>query len=512
MTTLTENGETAYSSSGNKCLDLFAMINRDVHQTETLYRTFINAWNENPETCIKIMFNFRDIREGKGEKRISYIMMQIIKNQKTEIYKKILESFINFGYYKDLLQLSKLSDANCNSIEVDFFADQLRKDVVSETPSLCAKWAPSESSTFNKKPLYMANNIQKKMSLTPKEYRKLLTGLRNKIHIVENDLSQKTYENINFEHIPSKAHLNYKDALARTTNAKKQESEARQSLSVRYNEYLKKLANGEQKVNFKGLMPHEIISAIKQFNSGYNALIENQWKALSEDTKKLGIFNRCVSVVDVSGSMMGSYGKCPSPIDVAVALGILISECSEGRFKDKVVTFSQKPEFVNLSNMNLHTKISKVSNSSWGMNTDIEAVFNKILETGTFYGLSSEQMPERLFIFTDMQFDQVSGQGKTFHKISQKFIDEGYNLPQIVCWNLRTAGSIPCEMHDEGVVMLSGFSVGLLKSVMSNKEMNFTPKTILNNLIESYNVPEGLEYGKLVVNIEELCKIKNKLS
>lgn len=506
--TVTENCENAFNTTGDKCLDLFTTINRDTSVND-LYSKFVNAWNEDPETCIKVMYNFRDIRSGKGEKRISHAMMSIIKNQKKEIYKSVLEPFVNLGYWKDLLHLVEMSIENDYDTEVKLFASMLKIDSVADKPSLCAKWAPSENSHFDKKPMNMTSRIQKEMNLSPRDYRTLLSSLRKKIHIIESDLSQKKYHEILFEQIPSKAHLIYREALKRNENSKGESHDERIKLAVRYSEYLVALSSGEKKVNFTGLMPHEII---KHLNHDYekNKLLEGQWKALSEDTEKLGIFDRCLCVVDVSGSMSGQ------PMEVAVALGALISECAKGPFANKVITFSARPTFLDLSDSkNLDDKVNKIQSGEWGMNTDIEAVFKEILKMGKFFNLTKDQMPEKLFIFTDMQFDQVSGDKeiyKTLDKLRQSYNSHGYELPQIVCWNLRTVNAIPCESRDDGIVLLSGFSVALLKCVMESKDIKFTPISVIENIKEKYSIPKNMVYGKMVINDEEINKIKFKSS
>ncbi len=485
--TVTENGETAFDGlGGEKVLDFFGTVNRDSSISNTV-DYFRNAWNENPELTLKTLFNFRDIRGGKGERTIPRVLMFVIKLQDPDLYANILPAFVELGYWKDVNYLAELSiryDMENISTEVDLFTNQLNFDRTSQRPSLCAKWAPSEGSHYDKAPILLAQRIRKGLELSEKGYRKLLSSLRTKIKIVESQLSQGNLDQINFGQIPSRAHLLYKKAFWRDKNATGVETEARRRLSVRYQEYLINLEKGVEKVNYKGIMPHEIVNKIHNYD--YDAVLEQQWAGIRQELEDLGVFERCVSIVDVSGSM---YGQ---PMDVAIALGILISECAQGPFRHKVITFHHQPHFISLEqHEHLYQKVKTVKGMEWGMNTDIEKVFDRMLEMGRFNNLTAEQMPNRLFIFTDMQFDQVSGRRlKTFDKIAERFEREGYQMPQVICWNLRTVGPVPFQHTDEGVAMLSGFSAELLKSVLTGD--SFTPMDVFLNAVNHYVIPSGV--------------------
>jgi hypothetical protein len=490
--TTTENGEISFKSTGDKNLDLFSTVNRDA-EIITLITKFVNAWNENPEYAIKVLLNFRDIREGKGEKLTSKIMLLIIKIVHPDIYEKLIPLFIEVGCWKDLLFLYEMGIyyGTDNDIEITIFAKQLSEDLVAERPSLCAKWAPTEGCHFDRK-TRVAKRIMKHLHITPKEYRKMLTDLRTKIKLVETQLSQQCTNEINFSTIPSRAHLLYKKAFLRETNALGQIKEKRTELKERYQQYLAALTKGEEKANFKGIMPHELVHALLKSNDGQAPeLIESQWKSIRGEIEDLSVFDRCVSIVDVSSSMeSGNSGNTPRPIDVAIALGILVSECSKGTFQHKMFTFHDKPTLADLSNFtSLLDKVRYVKSLPWGGNTDIEAVFDQIIATGTLHNLTQEQMPDRLFIFTDMQFDQVSGRKiKTFDKIKEKFKKHGYRMPQIICWNLRSIDNVVFTKDETDVCMLSGYSTPILKAFLTCQEI--TPLIVFLSAINHYKVPE----------------------
>lgn len=502
--TTTENSELAFDGFSNKCLTLFSTINRDTNINE-LYHKFIEAWNENPQLCIKILLNFRDIREGKGEKKISFIMLSIIKIQNFKVYEKIIDNIIGVGCWKDLLQITEITPDISNKIEIKKFSDQLLIDKKSNNPSLCAKWAPSEGSHYDN----FSKKLCRIMKMNPKEYRKLLSLLRNKIKIIETNLSQQLYNNINFEHIPSKSHIIYKNAFERNCNSKGIVNNSRDIMVDNYKNYLNSLNNKEKKVNIKGLMPHEIIKKLN--NNNDNTLLENQWNAIVEDTKKSKLFNNALCIVDVSGSMFS--GK-PMAVHVAVALGLLISECCEGYFNNKIISFSEYPKLISINKEDkLCNKYQNLLGINWGFNTDINKVFELILDSGKLHNIKKENMPDKLYIFTDMQFDEVIGKSnpfdKTFEHFKKLFNDNNYDLPNIICWNLRSVSAVPFELNDQGVTILSGFSTAILKSVLKENDFkNLTPMSIMKNTIEHYDIPDDLEYREIKYDLNILKKIK----
>lgn len=519
--TITTNGENAYKSTGNKNLDLFSTVNRDVNIHDLVIK-FINAWNEDPECAIKVLLNFRDIREGKGEKNISKIMLFIIKFSHSDIYEKLLPIFIEVGCWKDLLFLYEMSlyyniD---NTTEISTIVRQLNKDINSDNISLCAKWAPTEGCHFDKK-TGITKKIISHMNLTPKEYRKIITNLRNKLKLVECQLSQQKFTEITFSNIPAKAHILYKNAFLRNSNVEGIVSIERIELNKRYIKYIDSLKIGKEKANFKTIMPHEIINEIKKTKGLNIELLENQWNSIREQISKLSIFDRCVSIVDVSGSM-SMFNKNPMPIDVSIALGILVAECAKGEFANKMFTFSEVPELVDINNCeNLYKKINKVQNMSWGASTNLEAVFDNILRIANYFNIEEDKMPNRLFIFTDMQFNQVSGDNyNTFDKIKEKYKKNGYNMPHIICWNLASVNSVPFTQYDNNVCMLSGFSIPILKAFLTCQEI--TPISIFLSNIDKYNLPDidlkpiiysDDDLEKIVKNLENIikkCEFKNK--
>jgi hypothetical protein len=244
------------------------------------------------------------------------------------------------------------------------------------------------------------------------------------------------------------------------------------------------LEKGETKVNALQLFPHEIIKKYLSLKDK-DMLLEVQWKEIREYTKKLNTFKSTMVVCDVSGSMMsGNNGVIP--IHVALALGILISECVDYPFTNNVITFHDKPTNVNIDGNSLFEKIRKLQNIPWGMNTNIQAVFDLLLDAAKINKLTNETMVKQIIIVSDMQWDQAcSGNILTnFETARLKFKSAGYELPQLVFWNVNGKyKDFPVAIDESGTALISGFSQSILKYLLDGKEV--TPWGILLNTINS---------------------------
>lgn len=517
---LTENNDKAYATSGSACLDFFTRITRSAEIGDYL-TSFQKAWAEDKESALKLLMNMRDVRNGKGEKLIPAVLMVLIKRRCTDdVYEELARLMVDYGYWKDLLTIMEI-DARLTSqelgpsptpIETKLFAQQLKLDLENLEKSgektaitLCAKWAPTEDSHFDSKPMQCAKKIMKEMHLKPKEYRQMLTKLRNHLKILETLMCGGRFEEIDFSKLPSVAHMKNKKAFLRGSNADGLESEPRSKLKMSYEAYLQKLKEGKTKVNVVGIQPHELVSTY--LNSGVtkpDTLVEEQWNAVKKRVTEAQTFRNVTAIVDVSGSMSGQ------PMTVSIALGILVAECTTGPYYGKVITFSQNPEWHYLRGSNLMEKVKCMSNAKWGTNTNLQAVFEMILQNAKQAKLTQNEMVKTLFIFTDMQFDQCtcSPFESTFEHAKRTFGEAGYTLPNIVCWNLRTSStkSMPIDMMEKNFVMLSCFSAELLKLVLTTDD--FSPMKMLHTALSPYNVPERIMSktpSQLNVSTEEIA-------
>ena len=471
--TLTTNGAVAYETSGKELLDfLFAVTALRSADESNIKSKFANVYFEEPLTAVQFLFWLRDCRGGNGERRIFRICLDWLAENKPSVAKAVIDLVPEYARWDDLWGLldTELKDDIVKSV-----SNKLEEDVNATHPSLLAKWLPSENTSSHNTRRF-AEIIRSGLGMTPKQYRQTLSKLRKRIDVVERKMSAKEWNSIDYQTVPSQANIKYNNAFLRNDE-------------VRRREFLNALSHGEAKINASTLQPHEIVNkyvSISGFwNTGrvreYDETLEQLWKALPNIT----IGNSLV-VRDGSGSMTSGYGTKVRPLDVATALSIYMADHNTGIWKDKFITFSASPKIINLSNCTtLRDKLIETYNHDECSNTNIEATMMLILQTAINNHCSQSEMPQKIIICSDMQFDNCvvcnstsrsgwwdSGVDKTlFENIAEEFNRHGYMMPKIIFWNLagQVNNTIPMQKNELGVVLMSGFSVHLLNMIMSGK-------------------------------------------
>jgi hypothetical protein len=213
-------------------------------------------------------------------------------------------------------------------------------------------------------------------------------------------------------------------------------------------------------------------------------VVEAQWKTLIDRLRESGTLDNSLAICDVSGSMGSIYAsydpKRPMPILPAVSLSLVLAQLAKPPFDNGFITFSATPQFIQLSaNDGLASNVESMIGTHWEMNTDFNAVFlNLLLPLAQKHSLKQEDMIKRLFVFSDMQFDESRGSSRnaanweTNHDhIEKKYKEAGYEMPQIVYWNLAESfKSVPVTGEKKGVALMSGFSPALLKVFMGESK------------------------------------------
>ncbi|CAN6551015.1 unnamed protein product [Malus baccata var. baccata] len=382
----------------------------------------------------------------------------------------------------------------------DIFAEFLKADMEnlksnqSNKISLAAKWCPSIDSSFDQATL-ICESIARKVfpRESYKEYdgveeahyaykvrdrlrKEVLVPLRKVLELPEVYIGVNQWGSIPYNRVASVAMKNYKEFFL------KHDEE-------RFKKYLEDVKAGRAKIAAGALLPHEIIGSLEDGDIGQVA--ELQWKRMVEDMLKLGKMKNCLAVCDVSMSMSGT------PMEVSVALGLLVSELSEDPWKGLVITFSENPQLHLVKGDDLMTKCQFVRRMDWGGNTDFQKVFDLLLKVAVKGKLKPENMIKRIFVFSDMEFDQASANcwETDYEVIQNKYRKSGYGdaIPQLVFWNLRDSRSTPVPGNQPGVALLSGFSKNLLKLFMDN-DGDLQPDVFMELAIS------GEEYQKLVVH------------
>ena len=332
-----------------------------------------------------------------------------------------------------------------------------------EGNALAAKWMPRKSED--------AVALRQFLKMTPKQYRKTLVNLTN---VLETQMCAKDWDSINFNHVPSVASSRYKKAFSRHTS--------------NYAKWVADLSKPESgaKINADAIFPHDVLKGMIGSYNSYNktelAAITAQWNALPNYVGD----NSVMALVDVSGSMGVKIGtnKNLSAIEIAVSLGLYVSDKNKGKFKDLFLTFTSNPEFVHLSG-DIVSKISQMVRASWDMSTDLEAAFKLILNTAVKGAVPVDEMPKTLLIMSDMQFNGSvdAPNDRAFDMIKRQYADAGYNMPNVVFWNLNAHDNVPVSFTEQGVALVSGFSPAILKSVLGGKSL--TPYDVMMTAVDT---------------------------
>jgi len=458
--TLTENGMTTNSTTLNECVNLFFQVGALRGQDkQRLISKFSKAFTEDSLTAMKILFWARDVRGGAGERQIFRDIITWLAETHPTTLKKNVHLISEYGRWDDFLTL--VTSKTCWEVALEC----IRLGLLNED-GLCAKWMPRKG--------VKANIIRKYLGVTPKQYRKLLVRLTN---VVETPMCSKDWSSIDYSKLPSLASSRYQRAFLKND-------------TKRYEEFKLALENGETTVNAGALYPYDVVKSI-QFN-GDNTVSQAQWESLPnymEDST-----DRILPIVDVSGSMGCSAGNNPNLtcMDVAVSLGLYISERNEGVFKDTFLTFSSNPT-LQVLNGPLVDRLSQLKCADWAMSTDLQKAFKLILNQAVKHNVPVEEMPTKLLILSDMEFneatssnwDRVSEWNPTAQQMIKGMYEEaGYEMPDIVYWNIQSRNdNCPTRFDETGTALVSGFSPSIMRSILSCK--NITPYEVMMETIDS---------------------------
>lgn len=447
----TENGAPAHQTTHCRCLDLFADIGaiRNASEQAILDR-FCNAYAEDRDLAMKILFFGRDVREGLGERQVFRVILRWLAEHEPASVRRNLAFIPEYGRFDDLLCLL---DTPCEADVVRLIRTQLEQDLASEGEiSLLAKWLPSVN-TSNKEAVRMGKLLAKRLGMTDAQYRKTLSQLRRKLRLLENHLREKDYT-FDYAKQSSQAMHKYRNAFW-THDAS------------RYSEFLQQVQEGKKTLHTGTLAPYEVISPCifgpeaSLVSAEERMSLDTTWNALENFA---GTENALV-VVDGSGSM---YDGRPVPITVALSLGIYFAERNTGVFRDHFITFSRSPQLVKIEGSDITEKVQYCAQYCEVANTDLLAVFDLLLRTAVRHSVPQEEMPKRLYIVSDMEFDVCTRHAdKTCFEIAkQRFAEHGYPLPELVFWNVASRnGHHPVTRNEQGVALVSGCTPRLFSMV-----------------------------------------------
>ena len=313
--------------------------------------------------------------------------------------------------------------------------------------------------------------IAKFLGMNYKTYRQTLSKLREKIKILENNLREKDYT-FDYSKQPSKAMFKYRKAFIRNDGE-------------RYSEFLQNVAQGKIKLNTETLAPYEIILPIvswqpKNFSDAERNSLNVTWNAQKDFTNG----ENALAVVDGSGSMYRIDGLL-SPIAVAISLGIYFAERNSGKFKNHFITFSENPQLIEIKGSDIVEKVNYCRRFDEVANTDIQKVFELILNTAVKYNLPQKELPETLYMISDMEFDYCVDNAEitNFDYAKKLFSENGYELPKIVFWNVDSRRrQQPVRQNEQGVILVSGTSPRIFEMLTNGK---ITPEEYMLSVLNS---------------------------
>lgn len=461
----TENGAVTNDSTLNPNLDFFSLAGAMRSRPADAAKLFARAFGADPLTAVRTLFYLRDVRGGQGERETFRACFKELWTLDNALSMKLLKYVPEYGRWDDVIELTNPSTYPAF---VQMVREQLIKDEdgrnKGESISLMAKWLPS-GNTSSKRTRQQATALAKALELKPSQYRKTLSSLRAYIKLLEHQMTNREWSEIDYSHIPSQAGRKHLKAFMRHDEE-------------RYREFLSKVEKGEVKMNAATLYTYEVFDTVGHDEQTANAL----WKSLPDYTNGTD----ALVMADVSGSMSGR------PMSVSVSLALYFAERNKGIFNNKFMTFSAVPQVVEVIGNTLAQKLRNIQNAQWDMNTDLEAAFEAILRAAINSGQGQDGMPKVLYIISDMEFDQaVTHPSATiFDGAKQKFLNAGLELPHVVFWNVDARNDqAPATKFDNRVTLISGSSQSTFRYAVEGKK----PEELMNEVVN------GERYAQIVL-------------
>lgn len=469
--TYTENGGVAHTTTNSAVYDMFAVgAAYRVRSDEDCILLFKKAFEENPDLALKCLFYIRDCRGGQGERRFFRVVFKWFAKNHSDIALKNMVYLSDYGRWDDLFILF---GTPLEKPMVNFIYEQLLLDYNCKTPSLLGKWMPSENAS-SKETVKNARKFIRAFGFTAKTYRKMLVNIRNKIKIVETLMSQNRWEEIEFDKIPSKAGIKYRNAFAR-----------RDIIAEKYKNFVE---DKNTKVNADTLYPYEIVAAAAkgwspwgcgftgEVNEIERAALEKYWNNLPDYFN--GKSSNIMCVVDTSGSMCD--GRDIAPINVAIALGMYCAERLNGAFKNHFISFSERPNYIAIEGIDFVDKVQRIYKQNLCSNTNLEATFDLIYDTAMRKDVKIEDIPDTIVVISDMEID-----GATTHWYDESFVSfkprtmmedqrakweaVGLKMPKLVYWNVESRNRNKFLDDGPNITYVSGASPTIFEAVLKGK-------------------------------------------
>lgn len=450
---VTENGAVTHTSTGYEVLDFFSNMGAMRKNTSGFDELFQKALYRDPDMTLRAVQYLRDVRGGIGERNLFRIALKHLAYTDCQLAERIMVKIPEIGRWDDVLTLldTPLKDKALEFI-VKGLSDESQRGLV-------AKWMPHNSRDKN------FNMIRKFLRLTPKELRHMF---RDYAQVVEQDISKGDLSNVDFSKLPSQASRRYQKLFAKIGG-------------TRYVEYVDGLKSGLTSIKSTTLTPADVLRAVRH---GDHVVAQEQWKVLPD--YMCGSEENILCMPDVSGSMECEVFGSVNALDIGVSLSLYCAERNHGIFKDKILAYSTDPFFIDVGHNNtLKSKMDTVEEHVEYGSTNLHRAFCKIVQLALEHKLSQDDLPTKVIVFSDMEFDSVFGLSAMNNSdaIHQLFTNHGYKPPQIVYWKLsaRNTKNYVARDASNGVALVSGFSAATLKSVLGSEDL--TPLGVMNKAL-----------------------------
>lgn len=449
--TLTENGALTHRSTKSHVLDLFALgaAVREYQNKQMLENLIANALDEDLVKALKVIFYLSDIREGQGSRDFFKTALRQVMLKDVKLARKLLPYVAQFGRWDYLYWFVG------TSLQNDAFAlfeKELVKSFETNRPSLIFKWLASEDAA-SQETQRNARLTCKYLKLEPKEYRQMLSKGRKMLGeaVVERKMTEGEWQEIDYSRVGSMASRKYRKAFVRHA-------------PENFRTFVTKVKSGEVKMNAKVIYPYQILQSGLRAHGLERDAAQAQWQSLPNYIPE---GSEAIFVVDTSGSM--SWGGIdPQPRLIANSLGIYAAERLAGEFKNCYITFSREARLVQLPNGNVFDKYKYLERNSINENTNLQSVFDLVLRTALQNRIPQGNMPKRIVIVSDMEFDNAVTGFTNLEVIRAKYRASGYEMPMLVFWNVAARhNQTPATLDSQGIALISGFSPSIMKAVLS---------------------------------------------
>ena len=336
----------------------------------------------------------------------------------------------------------------------------------------------------------MVKDLQKR-SDSDADYRKALSALRGKIRIIENNLREKDYS-FDYEKQPSRAMFKYRKAFARND-------------SERYNAFINAVTKGEAVLHADNVAPYELVAPYlttgwygnittgwygnsRSFMRNITTAEKNALNAAWASLPDFGSDENTLAVIDTSGSMYCDMK--PIPAAVALSLGLYFAEHNTGAFKNHFIEFSARPRLIEVKGKTFADRLRYVASFNEIANTNLEAVFDLILDAAVKNKVPQNELPAKLIIISDMEFDSCvdNASAVNFKNAEKKYASYGYKLPQIVFWNVASRHrQQPVTQNEQGVALISGVTPRIFSMVAGG---TLSPYTFMMEILGSERYAE----------------------